>query len=87
MMMKFHDYLKAREWYGGSANDPSNVEDEGDGGDGVEKRMEKPGAFPVYAQSELPPTPANQRNTSKRGCGCKKEKKPEKTLGLRKIMI
>lgn len=37
------------ENYGGSANDPSNVEDEGDGS--VEKTLEKPGAFPTY---ELP---------------------------------
>ena len=85
--MKFHDYLKAKEWYGGSANDPSNVEDEGDGGDGVEKRMEKPGAFPVYSQSENPPTPAKQRPAARKGCNCNKKKKPEGALGLRKIMI
>lgn len=75
--MKFADWLKRRnENFGGSANDPSNVEDEGDGGDGVEKRMEKPGAFPTYSLDgqDLPITAKNRRNKigfAKKGCGCK----------------
>lgn len=74
-MASFIDWLNRRnENYGGSANDPSNVEDEGDGGDGVEKRMEKPGAFPVYGADDLPITARNRRNKlsmSKKKCNCK----------------
>lgn len=61
-MMTFREYLMMREWYGGSANDPSNVEDEGDGGDGVEKRMVKPGAFPTYGDDEMPITDRNRKS-------------------------
>lgn len=69
--MKFLDWLRQRnENYGGSANDPSNVEDEGDGGDGVERRMEKPGAFPTYGD-DLPITKKNHPRFMKK-CNCKK---------------
>ena len=69
--MKFLDWLRQRnENYGGSANDPSNVEDEGDGGDGVERRMEKPGAFPTYGD-DLPITKKNRPRFMKK-CNCKK---------------
>lgn len=76
MGTSFIDWLSKRdENYGGSANDPSNVEDEGDGGDGVEKRMEKPGAFPTYSGGDdLPITARNRRNKltfSKKKCNCK----------------
>lgn len=51
------------EWYGGSANDPSNVEDEGDGT--VDKHIAKPGAFPVYSSDELPVTARNRKSKVK----------------------
>lgn len=60
-MYSFKDFLTKKEWYGGSANDPSSVDDEGDGGDGVDRRMEKPGAFPTYGD-DLPITPKNKKN-------------------------
>jgi len=80
-MSNFYNWLKKRdESYGGSANDPSSVDDEGDGGDGVEKRMEKPGAFPTYG-NDLPITNKNKSQKivgrtggvqfSKKGCNCK----------------
>lgn len=65
-MIEFIKWLKKRdENYGGSANDPSNVEDEGDGGDGVEKKMEKPGAFPSYGDD----LPITNKNRSKKIVG------------------
>jgi hypothetical protein len=60
-MYSFKKYLQKKEWYGGSANDPSSVEDEGDGGEGVGSRMEKPGAFPTYGD-DLPITKKNKKN-------------------------
>lgn len=56
--ISFKEFL---EWYGGSPNDPSSVDDEGDGGEGVDRRMEKPGAFPSYGD-DLPVTNKNKRN-------------------------
>lgn len=48
-MGKFNEWLKyKKEWYGGSANNPSGVEDEGDGGDALSKKLEMPGAFQTY---------------------------------------
>ena len=75
--MSFLNWLRKRdESYGGSAGNPSGVDDEGDGGDGVEKRMEKPGAFPTYTLDgrDLPITAKNRRNKigfAKKDCGCK----------------
>jgi hypothetical protein len=60
-MYSFKDFLQKKEWYGGSSNDPSSVDDEGDGGDGVDRRMEKPGAFPTYGD-DLPITKKNRTN-------------------------
>lgn len=81
-MSGFINWLKKKEEsYGGSFNDPSNVEDEGDGGDGVEKRMEKPGAFPTYGKDDLPFTSKNNKKRlvgrmggtiySNKKCNCK----------------
>lgn len=68
--MSFLNWLNKRdENFGGSANDPSNVEDEGDGIEGVEKRMEKPGAFPTYGD-DLPITQKNKKRYIKK-CNCK----------------
>lgn len=78
--MSFTEWFKRRikENYGGSANDPSNVEDEGDGGDGVEKRREKPAGnpsqgYPSYSlnNSDLPITRKNKINYTKKKCNCK----------------
>lgn len=63
-MYSFKKFLLRKEWYGGSANDPSSVEDEGDGGEGVYRRMEKPGAFPTYGD-DLPITKKNMKNKQK----------------------
>lgn len=60
-MYSFKEFLIKKEWHGGSANDPSSVDDEGDGGEGVDRRMEKPGAFPSYGD-DLPITNKNKRN-------------------------
>ena len=71
-MSNFYNWLKKRdESYGGSANDPSSVDDEGDGGDGVEKRMEKPGAFPTYGKSQKIVGRTGGVQFSKKGCNCK----------------
>jgi len=77
MKQSFLDYLNKKEWFGGSANDPSSVEDEGDGGDGVAKRMIAPGAFPTYSDNELPITAKNRKNKiryMKKDCNCDKKK-------------
>lgn len=60
-MYSFKDFLNKKEWYGGSANDPSSVEDEGDGLEGVARKSEKPGAFPTYGD-DLPITKKNKNN-------------------------
>lgn len=60
-MYSFKYFLQKKEWYGGSANDPSSADDEGDGGDGVDRRLEKPGAFPTYGD-DLPITKKNKKN-------------------------
>lgn len=76
MMQSFLDYLKQREWYGGSANNPSGVSYNADGGDEVEKMLEKPGAFPTYG-NDLPPTPKTRMNKirhMKKDCNCGKKK-------------
>jgi hypothetical protein len=67
-MFSFADWMKNKiknEYYGGNAGDPSGVNDEGDGGDGVIKRLEKTGgAFPQYGD-DLPITNKNRRNKIK----------------------
>ena len=63
MRETFFKYVQKRENYG-SVNDLSNVEDEGDGGKGVEKRM----------GNNLPITRRNKINYMKK-CNCKKSKK------------
>lgn len=67
-MSSFHNWLNQRiknEYYGGNAGDPSGVNDEGDGGDGVIKRLEKTGgAFPRYGD-DLPITAKNRKNPIK----------------------
>lgn len=74
-MSSFIDWLsKKDESYGGSANNPSGVEDEGDGGDGLIRKMEKPGAFPTYGADDLPITSKNRKNKltfAKKNCNCK----------------
>ena len=60
-MQNFKNWLTKLEYYGGSANNPSGVEDEGDGGDGVKSKMERPGAFPTYGGDDLPITPKNKK--------------------------
>jgi len=79
IMQSFRDYLTKREWFGGSANDPSNVEDEGDGGDGVAARMVGRGAFPFYSDSEKPPVKRYENPEIKKT----KKNKPGKKPGLR----
>jgi hypothetical protein len=75
MRQTFQQFVQQRENYGGSPADPSGVDDQGDGGDGVEKRMEKPGAFPTYTLdgSDLPITRKNRSNFMKK-CNCQKKK-------------
>ena len=80
-MSVFKNWLRRRdctmEYYGGSAIDPSGVEDEGDGGDALANKMEKPGAFPTYSLSgaDKPITGKNRRNVNfmKKDCNCKKK--------------
>lgn len=76
MKQSFLDYLKQREWYGGSANNPSGTSYDADGGDAVEKMIEKPGAFPAYGD-DLPITAKNRKNKikyMKKDCNCKPKK-------------
>ena len=77
MMQSFLEYIKQREWYGGSANNPSGTSYDADGGEAVEKQMEKPGAFPTYGD-DLPITAKNRMNKirkMKKDCNCGKDKK------------
>ena len=64
-MVSFKNWLLKKENYGGSANFPSGVEDEGDGGDALANKMEKPGAFPTYGD-DLPITKKNRSNKTNR---------------------
>ena len=76
MIQRFEDFLRKREWYGGSANNPSGVEDEGDGGDALDKKIVKPGAFPSYGD-DLPITDKNRKSKisyMKKDCNCKKKR-------------
>ena len=50
-MKTFKEWLTRLENFGGSAVSPSSAEDQGEGGDGMISRMDRPGAFPTY---ELP---------------------------------
>ena len=56
-MITFKKWL---ENYGGSANFPSGVEDEGDGGDALNNKMIKPGAFNTYGDD----LPINKKQSS-----------------------
>jgi len=47
-MKYFKEWLKKVENFGGSSSSPSSAEDQGDGGDGLVRRLELPGAFPTY---------------------------------------
>jgi hypothetical protein len=62
-MKSFKQWLK--ENFGGSANFPSGAEEEGDGGDILSRRLEKPGAFPTYGD-DLPITKKNRSNKKNR---------------------
>lgn len=71
MIKTFVDYIQ--ENYGGSVSDPSSVEDEGDGLDGVMRRREKPPGNPAGMAldgSDLPVTAKNRRNFTKK-CRCR----------------
>jgi hypothetical protein len=63
-------FIEFIENYGGSVYDPSGVEDHGDGGDEVIKKLPKQGAFPTYG-NDLPITKKNKINYMKK-CNCKK---------------
>jgi hypothetical protein len=47
-MKYFKDWLKKVESFGGSYLSPSSAEEQGDGGDGLVRRLDLPGAFPTY---------------------------------------
>lgn len=68
-MISFYHWVADKlknEYYGGNAGNPSGVNDEGDGGDGVIKRLEKTGgAFPQYGD-DLPITAKNRQNKLKK---------------------
>lgn len=71
MIKTFIQYVQ--ENYGGSVTDPSSVEDEGDGLDGVMQRRERPAGNPggmALDGSDLPVTAKNRRNFMKK-CNCK----------------
>lgn len=77
MRPTFAQFIQKRENYGGSANDPSNVEDEGDGLDGVMRRREQPAGNPAGQAldgSDLPITKKNKLNFMKK-CNCRQNKK------------
>lgn len=63
-MESFANWLIKKESYGGSASYPSGAEEQGDGGEGVNRRLEKPGAFPTYGD-DLPITKKNKRRSKK----------------------
>ena len=60
-MKSFIEWLKKFENFGGSAVSPSSAEDEGDGGETLNRKLEKPGAFPTYGD-DLPITKKNRKN-------------------------
>lgn len=80
-MSDFTNWLSRRdkrmaENIGGFRVSPSIADDEGDGGDELEKMMPKPGAFPTYDMDgeDLPITAKNRRNKiqfAKKKCNCK----------------
>lgn len=45
------NFFVSKESFGGSAVSPSSAEEQGDGGERLVHKLEKPGAFPTY---ELP---------------------------------
>ena len=62
-MESFKQWLK--ENFGGSANFPSGATEQGDGGDDLSNKLEKPGAFPTYGD-DLPITKKNKKNKMKK---------------------
>lgn len=75
MRITFNQFIQKKESYGGSANDPSNAEDEGDGLDGVTSRQERPSGNPpgeTLGGNTLPITRKNKLNFMKK-CNCKKK--------------
>lgn len=63
-MKSFIEWLEKKESYGGSASYPSGAEEQGDGGDELNRRLEKPGAFPTYGD-DLPITKKNRKRSKK----------------------